>query len=164
MKKIFIAFLLIVGTYLLYRSVYKPKATISVVAVPLAESRPYCFVYKQAATDDAPYAVEEHMSLTRVRGDITGTKEGTQMGPDMSNGYTGTLAGSAKEEGSFELVYSYTIEGSKNKELEIYNIQGESIVKKRYPLSEGKYNGINMLIPDQTKTSNSIVYTPEECK
>lgn len=164
MKKILIAILLLVGTYFLYRFVYKPKANISAVSVPLAESRPYCFVYKQAPIDTAPYAVEEHIILSRVRGDINGTKNGTQMGPDMTNGYTGTLAGSAKEDGVFELIYSYTIEGSENKELEIYNIQGESIVKKRYPLSEGKYNGVKMLIPDQTKASNSIVYKSEECK
>lgn len=165
MKKILIASVLLVGAYALYHYSNKAQAPVApvVVSVPLAESRPYCFVYKHTATNDAPYTVEEHMNLTRVRGDITGTKRGTQAGPDMTNGYTGTLTGKANAEGSIELVYAYTVEGSDGKELELFTIQGENLVQERYPLIEGKRDGVTMLIPEQTKPAEALVYIQEPC-
>ncbi len=166
MKKVLIALILLLGIYTFYYYSNRPESskTSVAVSVPLAESRPYCFVYKHTATNDAPYTVEEHMTLTRVRGEITGTKQGTQAGPDMTNGYTGTLAGKANAEGSIEMVYAYTVEGSTGKELELFTIQGETLVQQRYPLIEGKYDGVTMLIPDQTKPAEALVYTQEVCK
>lgn len=166
MKKILIAAVFLVGAYALYHYSNKPRVPVApvIVSVPLAESRPYCFVYKHTASYDAPYEVEEHMTLTRVRGEITGIKNGTQAGPDMTNGYTGTLTGKANAEGSIEMVYAYTVEGSNGKELELFTIQGETLVQERYPLIEGKYDGVTMLIPDQTKLAEPLVYIQEVCK
>lgn len=166
MKKVFIAGLLLVGVYAFYYYSNTPEVskTPIVVSVPLAESRPYCFAYKNTATEGAPYSVEEHMTLTRVRGEITGTKDGTQSGPDMTNGYTGTLKGKANAEGLIELVYSYTVEGADGKELELFTIQGEDLIQTRYPLVEGRYEGVTMLIPERTKALEEMVYTQEECK
>lgn len=148
------------AAFVVWKHQMAKKAT---TEVALSESRPYCFTRLQEATPDAPYRVEEHMSLTRVRDQITGTKSGTQSGPDMTNGFTGTLKGEA-EDGYLELVYSYTIEGSAQKELEVYTIAGADLVKQRYALDIAKKDGEEILIPNLTSEPTLQVYTAEPCK
>lgn len=162
-KLLIIGIVFVVAGLVYYKTSYKEKVLQQPVAgVPLAESRAYCFSRLQEATIEAPYRVEEFISLTRVRGTVSGTKQGTQSGPDMTNGYEGTLEGTTDGAG-LELVYSYTIEGSQNKELELYSFSGEDLVKQRYPLKEEKRNGIDILVPDQSKETTSIVYSATDC-
>ncbi len=158
MKKLLITILILALAILTFSKFSKKEQV--VVDVPFAESRAYCFGRVQEASKDAPYRVEEHMSLTRVRGEITGTKSGTQRGPDMTNGYEGTMKGEAKD-GYLEFVYSYTIEGSKQKELERYVIDGADLVKQHYVLKEEKRNGETVLVPDLSSTPISITYKAE---
>lgn len=134
-----------------------------VTNVAFAESRAYCFGRVQEATKDAPYAVEEHMKLTRVRGEITGTKSGTQSGPDMTNGFTGTMTGEAKD-GYLQFTYAYTIDGSKQKELEVYLIDGPDLVKQRYTLDDAVKDGEHILIPNLKSKPTPITYMSEMCK
>lgn len=163
-KLLIIGVVFVVAGLVYYKTSYKEKVLQApILGVPLAESRAYCFSRLQEATIEAPYKVEEFISLTRVRGTVSGTKQGTQSGPDMTNGYDGTLEGTTDGAG-LELVYSYTIEGSQNKELELYSFSGEDLVKQRYPLKEEKRNGVGMLVPDQSATPTSILYTQAECK
>jgi hypothetical protein len=164
-KTLAITILVLIAAFAWYRFVYKPKMqpdpTIPTIA--FAESRAYCFGRVQEATKDAPYRVEEHMKLTRVRGEITGTKSGTQSGPDMTNGFTGTMTGEAKD-GYLQFTYAYTIDGSKQKELEVYLIQGLDLVKQRYTLDDAVKDGEHILVPNLTSTPTLITYTSEPCR
>ena len=85
-------------------------------------------------------------------------KTGSQSGPDMTNGYEGILAGSLNTN-ILDLIYSYTVEGSKNKEQEIYELQDNSLVKLRWTLVEKN----NMLVPDKIGEPKSILYLSEKC-
>lgn len=127
------------------------------------EGKTYCFDYEQKADTKNPYAVTEHLQLRKEGDSLIGSKTGTQAGPNMTNGYSGTLKGTLSP-GELFLVFDYTVEGAKNKELEIYNLEGVSVIKKRYPLSEGVYQGQKMLVPDQSLTFESLVYNPESCQ
>lgn len=155
-----IAGIVILGAiFVWYKKGFAPVVT----KVPFAESRAYCFGRLQEATKDAPYRVEEHMKLTRVRGEITGTKSGTQSGPDMTNGFEGTMKGEAKDD-YLQFIYSYTIEGSKQKEFEVYTVSGSDLVKQRYTLDMAKKDGEDILIPNLTSKATQLVYTSEPCK
>ncbi len=118
-----------------------------------------CFTYKHAATSEEPYEVEEHITIGIQKGKVTGTKEGTQAGPDMTNGYQGTLAGEKKEE-RLELVFSYVIEGSPNKELEIYKIEKDALAKMRWALKEEG----GMLVPDKVGEPKLLIYNQVQCE
>ena len=124
----------------------------------LSQDHAYCFVYRHAGTADEPYTVEEHLILQGTREDFTGVKSGTQSGPDMTNGYTGTIVGSVTSN-VIEDIYSYTIEGSKQKEKEIYIFSGMDLVKERYPLVD--QGGV--LVPDTTGTRRDLTYVREVC-
>lgn len=121
-------------------------------------SKTYCFYRDQKATPEAPYAVQEHVQMMITGASVTGTKTGTQSGPDMTNGYQGTLVGEVKDD-EIEVVFSYVIEGSAQKELEVYELRSDWLVKKRYTLYE---NG-DVLVPNKTEDPTLIVYKPEVC-
>ncbi len=128
------------------------------------ENTSYCFVYIQKSTPDAPYAVEEHMSITRTGNSVTGTKSGTQSGPDMTNGYIGSLNGEITSDKTIlELLFTYTIEGSEGRELEIYKIDGENLLKQRYMLNEEQVDGNGVLVPDRTGEPTSLLYKKVLC-
>lgn len=118
-----------------------------------------CFSYRHEASLEAPYDVHEYMELKVSDAKVTGTKTGTQQGPDMSNGYTGSLDGSIVGN-LMTVVYVYTVEGSSNKEQEWYRIIDEGLVKERYPLIETS----DMLVPDITGTMTELTYTKVECE
>lgn len=118
----------------------------------------YCFAREQAATAEAPYAVSEKVQLTLADGSVQGTKEGTQSGPDMTNGFTGTLNGTYKDE-KFTLTYAYTVEGSQNQEVEEYVMDGANLVKLRRPLKEEG----DKLVPDQSAEATRLTYTAVDC-
>ena len=82
-------------------------------------NNPYCYVYHQDATASAPYKVDEFIRIVEKEGNITGVKKGTQSGPDMTNGYTGTLTGIVDGQ-NMQLDFAYIVEGSRNVERAIY--------------------------------------------
>jgi hypothetical protein len=80
----------------------------------------------------------------------------------MTNGFTGTMTGEAKD-GYLQFIYAYTIDGSKQKELEVYRINGADLVKQRYTLDLAKKDGEEVLIPNLSSTPTLITYTAEAC-
>ncbi|MDQ5954628.1 MAG: hypothetical protein QG583_556 [Patescibacteria group bacterium] len=126
--------------------------------IPVSVDGEYCYGRVQVATSDAPYNVEEHIKILINNNEVSGTKKGNQSGPDMTNGYEGTLTG-IKEGDNLELVYSYVVEGSANKELELYTFSLNELQKNRYVLKEE--NG--MLVPDKTNPPSIILYPSETC-
>lgn len=117
-----------------------------------------CYSYHKDATTDAPYKVDGYINLKVSGNTVTGTKRGTQAGPDMNNGYGGTLKGTL-DKASMNLLFAYTIEGSKNSEKEIYNITPEGLEKIRYPLIDVK----GVLTPDMTKEAKKMPYNKVDC-
>jgi len=117
-----------------------------------------CYHYNQVATKDAPYSADEYISLETIGNKITGSKQGTQNGPDMSNGYQGSLKGTI-EDGQITVVFDYEIEGSKNKEQELYIKTDSGLSKKRYPLIEKN----KILVPDTTKEFKYLEYKLITC-
>lgn len=117
-----------------------------------------CYVYHHAATSDAPYTVDETINLTINGTDITGTKKGTQKGPDMTNGYAGALKGSL-DQNMITLLFSYTIEGSQNREQEVYKIVPDGLEKLRYPLVDKG----SVLTPDTTQAFQILFYAKTDC-
>ena len=140
-----------------------------VVEVPIIEEAPvvvennldgkFCFSRTQIATEAEPYSVSEKVVLNILGNVVTGTKTGNQSGPDMTNGYEGTLDG-LKEGDNLNLVYSFTIEGSQNKEKEIYIFSPEELKKQRYVLKEES----GMLVPDMTSEVKIINYIKDNCE
>ena len=117
-----------------------------------------CYTYHQVATTDAPYAVDEYLDLTFTDKKVSGTKQGTQNGPDMTNGYIGSIDGTVDQD-TISSIFSYTIEGSKGKEQELYKIVNSGLEKMRYPLIENK----GVLVPDPTKEFKLLPYTEIDC-
>ncbi len=118
-----------------------------------------CFARDQEATEDEPYEVSENIELTVNDKIVSGIKKGTQSGPDMTNGYEGTLSGEILD-GVYLLTFDYTIEGSDQKEKEEYLIKGDNFIKQRYPLKEEA----GILVPDKTKEVTEVSYLKEICK
>ncbi len=120
-----------------------------------------CFSRIAPATKTAPYSVEEYIKLSIDKNNgVTGIKFGFQSGPDMTNGYTGTLAGMKKANGEIVVDYAFTVEGSSNTEQEIYRMTGSMIEKFRYPLKEAN----KKLVPDTTKEVTLQKYQLMSCE
>lgn len=120
----------------------------------------YCFYRKQVATDTEPYSSEESIVLNILNNKITGTKTGVQSGPGVSNGYKGSLEGFAKDN-EMTLTFSYLVEGSSGKEIEIYTFEGEDLVKLRYVLID---NFDGELVPDRSSELKKLVYSKSNCE
>ena len=117
-----------------------------------------CYTYNHEGTATEPYTVNEFIDITIKGSTVTGTKTGTQKGPDMTNGYSGTIVGTLDKE-TITDVFSYVVEGSPNKEKEIYKAGLTGIEKLRFPLiPSGK-----MLIPDLTKEYTTMLYARVGC-
>ena len=125
----------------------RPVPVVTPVAVPVVAQGKSCYAYDHKPEAGAPYAVHEILSLSVGKNVVAGTKTGTQAGPDMTNGYVGSISGDVQPDGSLDLVYSYTVEGSKNKEEELYRPTSAGLEKMRYPLLEKK----GILVPDISK-------------
>ena len=117
-----------------------------------------CYTFNHEATKDALYTVNEFIDITIVGTIVTGTKKGTQAGPDMTNGYNGTIVGTLSNNKITD-IFSYVVEGSKNKEKEIYRAGKTGIEKLRYPLIEEK----GILVPDTTKEPQILLYDRVGC-
>jgi hypothetical protein len=159
MKKTFIFLLIAIIAFLAFWLVGKDKTPTEIPNEPITlVNGTYCYHRSQLATTEAPYAVEENIKLIVNGNNVTGTKNGTQAGPDMTNGYDGTLIGTRDSE-NIEVVFSFTIEGSQNKEKEIYKWSPDEFQKLRYVLKdEGK-----MLLPDLTSTPTIVRYESVKC-
>jgi hypothetical protein len=123
----------------------------------------FCFNRSQLATPDAPYAVDEKVTLTITGDSVRGNKSGTQSGPDMTNGYEGTLAG-VIHGNEMELTYAYTVEGAKNRELEVYTFSPDTLTKKRWTLADMIQDGEHILVPERdVGEPQNIVYGTAPC-
>lgn len=128
---------------------------------PLTDGR-QCYTYSHEATPDAPYTTSEFIDMTISGTKVTGTKHGTQSGPDMTNGYEGTLVGDLGENGmKINVAFAYTVEGSQNIEHEIYQAGLTGIDKLRYPLIDKFRDG---LFPDTNKAYTLMHYTRVRCE
>lgn len=138
----------------------KEKASIvhSPIVPFMGEDGTYCFTYQHAATPEAPYEVTEHMFIDLSHNTINGTKVGMQSGPDMTNGYEGTITGQ-KEADTITAKFAYTVEGSQNIEVEKYAIGATGLKKHRYTLVEK--NG--MLIPNTSTAFTEQSYVSVDC-
>lgn len=140
------------------RQTHSSQTTSSNSNILFAESRPYCFSYTHAATNDEPYTTTEQLNLTRIRDRISGSVSGTQRGPDMTNGYTGTLDGTLTNTG-FTATTIFTIEGATQTEQQIFELTDTTLTKLRYQLIEKK----NILVPDTTTIPQRIQYQSIPC-
>jgi hypothetical protein len=127
-----------------------------VVTIPTGN---VCFEYHQAATDGAPYIVNEYLNMNISGTTVTGSKKGDQAGPDMTNGYEGTIMGTIAGDKA-TVNYVYTVEGSKNTEQEIYKFTKTGIDKLQYPLIDKYKDG---LVPDTTKEYKLRSYRAVDC-
>ncbi|MEI7765119.1 MAG: hypothetical protein WCI93_00870 [bacterium] len=138
------------------------NVVIKEIVVPknIIENGRQCFTYTHEATKIEPYLVNEFIDIVVGDGVIKGTKNGNQKGPDLTNGYTGTLNGEVLGN-TINAVFSYVTEGSLGKEKEIYKIKEDKtgIEKLRYQLLEK--NG--MLVPDMTKDFKIQLYARVGC-
>lgn len=164
MKKSIVFVVLIVliiasGIFLKNKKVIAPTDEIKIAPVVQENlAGRNCFVYKHEATKDEPYKVSETIDINVASGVVSGTKKGTQAGPDMTNGYEGSLKGTLDKD-VVDVVFSYVVEGSANKEKEIYLVKKDILEKMRYPLIESK----NMLIPDTSKEYKTLDYIRVDC-
>ena len=126
--------------------------------ISATNQRRQCYTYTQNSTTEAPYDVKENIDVKIDGSTVSGTKSGNQSGPDMTNGYVGTLKGSINND-VITVIYDYVIEGSKGKEQEEYKIINNSLIKQRYPLVMKD----NVLTPDKTGTLKQMEYKPMVC-
>lgn len=156
---IVITFIIAGGIFLKNKKVIAPTDEIKIV--PMVQKNlegKYCYTYHQVATSTAPYAVDEFINITVADDVVNGTKKGTQAGPDMTNGYEGSLKGTLDKD-TMDVIFSYVVEGSANKEKEIYVVKEDRLQKLRYPLMEQN----KILVPDTTKEYKTLDYMKTDC-
>lgn len=159
MKKIILLILVMAtAVFVGYRYQTPPLTQIETVKT-VQNTEPICFSHETVATEDAPYSVKETIKLLNIQGVITGEKRGTQEGPDMQNGFEGTITGTQVAD-RISVLYAYTVEGSKNTQEEEYRINGNILEQYRYPLIEK--DGI--LKNDKSKTYDVLIYTKIPCE
>src|SRR5689334_22017160 len=88
---------LITGKFLINKF-WEPREVSTPTTSTFPTSGEFCFTRTQKATESAPYNIEEHVKLNFNDKSVTGSKTGTQAGPDMTNGYEGTLTGAVVED------------------------------------------------------------------
>ena len=137
-----------------------PLKAFDVIKTSILKDGRQCYTFNHSATTIEPYTVNEFLDITINGAKVTGTKRGTQAGPDMTNGYSGTIVGTLNND-MINDVFSYTVEGSSNKEAEIYRSRDDQIgiEKLRYPLIEKG----GTLVPDTTKEFSVLLYARVGC-
>lgn len=156
-----------VGIYFIIQSQKKPTAPIPdpVVTEPiqqpikLVDGR-QCYTYSHEATKEEPVTSTEFIDMTIAGTKVTGTKHGTQSGPELSNGWEGTVTGTLAGD-MINVAFAYTVEGSQNTEHEMYQAGLTGIDKLRYPLIDKFKEG---LFPDTTKEYNLLHYARVGCE
>lgn len=160
---IFVQLVVMIGVYFCLHT--QPRnGSVGQQPVQLTDGR-QCYAYTQEASSTAPYTVHEFLDITIKGNSVSGTKRGDQSGPDMTNGYSGTFTGTVEyspsnPSGQVTGIFAYTIEGSKNKEEEIYQANLTGLQKMRYPLIERK----GVLVPDLTQQASILLYPRVECE
>src|SRR6185436_5875138 len=121
MKKLIILIVILIALWLVLRErAPEPVVEEEQQVMKLGDGH-QCYTYSHEKTETEPYDVSEFIDLTINGMGVTGTKTGTQEGPDMHNGYSGTLTGTLdKNKNTIEVLFSYIIEGSHNEEREVY--------------------------------------------
>ena len=165
-KILVIFILLIVLSVFLYFILKEDKVVVPISPVVSTQTNPAelylagrnCYEYNHVATTESPYTVKEKIDITRDGVNILGNKSGTQSGPDMTNAYNGTLVGSLEGD-LFSPLFVYTIDGSAQKEKEIYQIVDGALVKRRYTLKEEN----KVLVPDMSTKYNELIYLQVSC-
>lgn len=117
-----------------------------------------CFQYIHNATDTEPYEVSENLELNFTPEGVSGIKNGTQKGPDMTNGYSGLFIGKLDID-MLSGTFFYVIEGASQKEQEIYQVKSNHLEKLRYMLKEED----GTLVPDTTTIPKILIYSHIEC-
>lgn len=160
---------LVVVLFLLGYFIVREKQVTLVVVDPITHLPPVqqvvklvdgrqCYIYNHDATPTDPYTTTDFMDITITGNKVTGVRHGTQIGPDMTNGYAGTMEGTLENDKIID-VFSYTVEGSKNKEREIFQAENTGLDKLRYQLIDSK----DILIPDTTKSFTILKYSRAPC-
>ncbi len=160
-----------VGIYFIIQSQKKPAEPVTdpVVTNPIEQPPQQaikfvdgrqCYTYSHEATKEEPVTSTEFIDMTIAGTKVTGTKHGTQSGPELTNGWEGTLNGSITGD-TMTVAFAYTVEGSKNTEQEIYQASLVGIDRLRYPLIDKYKEG---LFPDTTKEFKRIPYVRVGCE
>lgn len=156
-----------VGTYFIIQSQKKTTDSISdpmatkptQQLIKLVDGR-QCYRYSHEATEKEPVTATEFIDMTIDGTNVTGTKQGTQSGPELTNGWEGTLIGTLVED-KINVAFAYTVEGSQNTEHEIYQAGITGIDKLRYPLVDKFSDG---LFPDTSKEYDLLHYAQVACQ
>lgn len=146
----------IITTYIKKDTPITPPQTTSGVLIPDGK---YCYQYSQKATEKESYSVEEYSEIVINGNAVSGLIRGSQSGPDMSNGYDGSLEGT-REGNTLKLRFKYVIEGSSGEEVQLYSIDENTLTKHRYELKEEG----GVLVPNMDKFVKDIVSTKVSCR
>lgn len=154
--------IVILGAYVVSENILKnnPPKAVDTSKTSIIKDGRQCYTFDHEATTTEPYTVNEFLDISINGAKVTGTKSGTQKGRDMTNGYSGTIVGTLNND-MINDVFSYTVDGSSNKEAEIYRSREDQIgiEKLRYPLIEKG----GMLVPDTTKEFAVLLYARVGC-
>ncbi len=156
-----------VGTYFIIQSHKKTTDVVPdpIVTEPIQQPITFadgqqCYTYSHEATKEEPVTSTEFINMTITGTKVTGTKYGTQSGPELSNGWEGILTGSLADD-TITVAFAYTVEGSQNTEQEIYKPSLTGIDKLQYPLIDKYKDG---LFPDTSKEHHLLHYARVTCK
>jgi hypothetical protein len=160
---VIVAISIAVGIYFIVQS--QKKTTDPVIVEPVQQPMKLvdgrqCYTYSHQGTPDAPYTTYELIDMTIAGTKVIGTKRGTQSGPDMTNGYTGTITGTLAGD-MINVAFAYIVEGSKNTEQEMYQASLTGIDRLQYPLIDKYKDG---LFPDTSKPFKRISYARVGCE
>lgn len=113
----------------------------------------YCFL--RAENKDSTF-VHLTVSGNNVKGEMTWQ-------PWEKDGATGTLSGKLISDHEMELLYDYTIEGSKQTETKIMKIENGKLYGKTGELTDPENDG-HLVYKDASKAVYSEVLDPAPCK
>ena len=113
----------------------------------------YCFL--KAENKDSTIVRVNFLSDTDIRGEMI-------WNPWQKDGATGLLKGKLNANKEMELVYDYTIEGSRQTETKIMKIEGDKLLIKQGELIDPKNNG-NLVFKDVSKAVYKTVLTKTTC-
>ena len=82
--------------------------------------------------------------------------------PWQKDGAVGTLTGKLNANNEMELLYNYTIEGSRQSETKVMKIEGDKLLIKQGELIDPKFDG-NMIFKDVSKATYKTVLSKINC-
>ena len=138
-----------------------PLKAFDIEKVSILKDGQQCYTFNHEATATEPYAISEFLDINIDGTKVTGTKSVTQQkANNVTSKYSGTIIGTLNND-TINDVFSYALEGSSNKDTEIYKSRKDQIglEKMSYPLIER--NGT--LVPDTTKDLTNSLYVRVGC-